>query len=213
MRTLLLTVLAFHTGLSFAGESTDANEPWLREGLSAQIGKFQRITMTPHPEHKGITAANCETDPSWWSTARVLHHTGDKIDWVAAFPKEYTENRGHYIPSCNWRHLQNLDMWMLEIFDSTHMGNGSLWLFALDGHDLRLLLHTEARGRHLKPQQELDIPSIAETRLIEDHLRADYRTSSDNSTKAESIFLSGTLATFDQEGKELSRTSYTSIWQ
>ena len=204
-------LVLFLMGASFAlADNPFMEDDWLREGLALQIPKFKRATFTPHPERNGIVAVNCETIPSWWGRLRVFHHTADKIDWIAREPASYPENRGHYVLACDWRYLDKLQMWVLEIFESTHMGNGSLWLFALEGHDLRALLHTTARGRFLQPPPDLVVPPLGETHLVEDHLRADYRVPEGGS--AEAVFLTGTIAAFDSEGRQQGTKPYAETW-
>lgn len=212
MKILLAICL---TGLSFPGFAIDESptgDTWLRERITKQLGKFERTSFVPHPGDAGILAVCCETSLSWWGSVYVLHHTADQVDWVASFPKEYTENHGHYILSSQWRRLERLNLWVLEIFDSTHMGNGSLWLFTLAGHDLRLLLHATARGRHLQPPADFKVSPLTEIQLIEPHLEADYRTLGNATTDVESVFLTGTLAVQNQDDKELSRIPYAEIW-
>jgi hypothetical protein len=212
MKALLIVISLLQPLLAFGLEEPYFDETWLRDGLAPQIAKFKRTTLMPHPEHNGIIAANCETELEWWGRVRVFHHSGDKLDWIATFPQDYTENCGHYVLDCKWHHLEKLDMWVLEIFDSTHMGNGSLWLFTLEGHKFRLLLHTTACGRFLQPPPDLVVPALGSTRLVDYHLTADYRTPTGAATGAEAVFLTGTIAAFDQEDKELSTKPYAETW-
>jgi hypothetical protein len=204
---LLLLVQAFS---AVGADNPYAEEEWLREGLSQQISKFKRTIFTPHPVDEGVVAANCERDPAWWGRFRVFHHTADKIDWIATEPAGYRENCGNYVLSCDWHYLEKLQIWVLEVFDSTHMGNGSLWLFEIEGHNLRLLLHTTARGRFLKTPKNLKIPPFGETRLLEEHLTAEYRPSDNGSEEA--VFLSGTIAAVDSEGRQQETKPYAETW-
>jgi hypothetical protein len=196
---LILLLLPF---LADGADESASPEAWQREGLSGQIAKFRRVTFTPHPNDPALLAANAEETPSWWGEARVFHHVGDRIDWAARFPAEYLEKRGHYLLSCEWRYLEGLQLWALEIFDSTHLGNGSLWLFALEGRDLRLLLRTVARGEFLRRPAGLIVPEFGTARLVEDHLRAEYRALPGG--PGETIVLTGRIAAMDAEGKTLS---------
>lgn len=204
---LLLLLVA---SISSPAANPYSEDDWLREGLALQISKFKRTTFSPHPELSEVIAANCETDPAWWGQFRVFHHEAGKIDWIAREPAAYAENRGHYVISCEWRYLDKLAIWVLEVFESTHMGNGSLWLFALEGHELRVLLHTTARGRFLSPPPDLVIPPLGETHLVEEHLTANYRVP--NGGDAEAVFLTGTIAAVDGEGRQLSTKPYVETW-
>lgn len=212
VKALLIVSLLLQPFVGFGADNPYSDDAWLREGLARQISQFKRVTLTPHPGYKGIVVANCEKDLAWWGRPIVFHHTGDKVDWIASFPAAYTEQAGHYVLSCNWRYLEKLQLWILEIFDSTHMGNGSLWLFTLKGRDLRPLLHTTARGRFLKPPPDLDIPALGETRLHQEHLTADYRVPTGAKEDAEAVFLTGTIVAFDAEGKEHSTRPFKETW-
>jgi len=210
VKAAILILFLLEASFTFGAAGPYAEEDWLREGLALQIPKFKRTTFTPHPERNGIVAANCETDQSWWGRLRVFHHAADKIDWIASEPASYPENRGHYVLSCEWRRLEKLQMWVLEVFESTHMGNGSLWLFTLEGRDLRVLLHTTARGRFLRPPPDLIIPPLGETRLVEDHLSVEYRVP--DGSAAETVLLTGTIAALDTEGRQQSTKPYAETW-
>jgi hypothetical protein len=195
---------------AFAADDSSSHDEWLSEGLARQISKFKRITFTPQPEDHGLVAANCESKLSWWGELRVFHHTGDQIDWMASLPPVYAENCGHYVLSTTWEYLEPLQMWILEIFDSTHMGNGSLWLFTLEGHELRSLLHTTARGRFLKPPPDLLIPPMGGTHLVEEHLNIDYRISDD--ARSPAIVLTGTIAALDAGDRPQSTKPFIETW-
>lgn len=211
MKALLIVILLFQPFFVFGMDNPYSEETWLREGLAQQIPKFKRTTFRTHPEDKNITAINCETGLSWWGKARVLHHTGDKIDWIASFPASYLENCGDYVLSCEWRYLEKLQMWILEIFDSTHRGNGSLWLFALEGHDLRILLHTRAVDSHHEHAQRGQPPTAPASEVFRNgRLNVDYRVSED--IPQEAVYLTGTIVVLDDEDRELSIKPYTETW-
>jgi hypothetical protein len=212
MKVLLIIVLLLQPFLAFGRDDPYSDETWLREGLTPTVAKFKRTTLIPHPEHNGIIAANCEIELSWWGRVRVFHHVGEKLDWIATFPKDYTQNCGHYVLSCDWRYLEKLQIWILEVFDSTHMGNGSLWLFTLEGHDLRLLLQTTARGHFLHPPPDLVVPRFGETCIEEEHLKVDYRIPTGAAGNVEAVFLTGTIIAIDDEGKKLSSKPYAETW-
>jgi hypothetical protein len=188
-----------------------AEESWLREGLAAQIPKFKRATLTPSPGQKGIVAANCETDLAWHGELRVFHQTGDKIDWIASFPPFYLKNENSYILSCDWHYLSTLNMWVLEVFDSSHKGNGSLWLFALEGHEMRVLLQTQAVGSLWeKLPKDLELPLQGRAIVRGAHLSVDYQVPA--GAEHEAVSLTGTIAVLDQLDKEVSTASYKETW-
>lgn len=114
--------------------------------LGSQLPQYSQTALHRHPFDRQVFAANCESDPGWWGQFCVFHQAGGIIDWVAKAPPLYHEWEGHYIPSLNWWHLDNLDMDVLQVITSTHMGNGLLWIFALEGRELRPLLRAPGCG-------------------------------------------------------------------
>ena len=195
----------------FGADNPYTEENWLREGLVAQIPKFKRTTFTPHPEQNGIVAANCETTLAWHGALRVFHQTGDKIDWFASFPPSYVQHTTDYILTCDWHHLDKLNMWILEVFDSSHKGNGSLWLFALEGHEMRVLLQTQAVGSlWAKLPKDLVLPIGGRTWVRGEHLNVDYQIPA--GSEHEAVSLTGTIVVLDDLDKEVSTTSYKETW-
>lgn len=188
----------------------NSDEPWLAKGMSAQLDRFQSITFSPHPQQKEIVAADCVNDFDWHSRLRVFHHTGDKVDWIASLPKEYLEGGGNFLLSCRWRHLDHLDAWVLEVFESTHMGNGSLWLLELQKRELRVLLHTSAVGRCWFIPAGIKLPLEGEAKFVGRHLDVKYQVNTE--TGVQEVLLSGTLAVVDSEGNQVSSHPYSETW-
>ncbi len=211
MRHLLTLVifLCSRHALPAEEENSFSEEAWLHEGVTAQAAKFKHFTLVPHPAQKGIVAANCEHEPSWWSALHVFHQTGDPIDWMASFPADYEPNC--YILSVRWVHLAALNLWILEVLDSTHMGNGSLWLFALEDHQLRTLLHTRAVDRHREySQRGQPLTEPASEIFRNGRLTVKYPRA--KSAPYESVSLTGTVVLFNAEDRELSTHPYAESW-
>lgn len=97
------------------------------------------------------------------------------------------------------------------MFDSTHMGNGSLWLFALDGRDLRVLLHTPAVDRHHEHAQYGHPPPPPASTVFKDgQLGVKYRVPEGG--EYEAVYLTGEIIEMDDDDKELSTKPYTETW-
>jgi hypothetical protein len=145
------------------GEEDDVAEdrPVLVAGqdLKSQLDKYKRAALYLHPQQPAVFAANCEDDPGWWGRFSVFHEADGKIDWVAKMPPLYLQWEGMFIVSLAWRQFERPNLTVLEVVTSTHMGNGFLWLFALDGHQLRPLLHTPALGFADSPALRKDLPA------------------------------------------------------
>jgi len=191
-----------------------SDEEWLGGGVAAQIPKYAGVTFRPHPASRGVVAANCETEADWWGTLRVFHRTGDHVDWIATLPEEFAKEYGNYLLSCEWRYLPKLRRWVLEVFASTHMGNGDLWLFALEGRELRVLLRAKAAGRvfdlETLRRHGIRVPFEGEARFMERHLKVTYR--SPRSSRRQVVVLSGTIATLNQEGRRIRRKFFMERW-
>ena len=209
MRLFAVLVIFVFLHPAYAYDYPFVETDWLKEGLCAQLQKFKRVTFVPHPEDSDILAANCETALDWWSSLRVFHRTGDKIDWIAALPPAY--DPAHYIISVRWQYLDSFKLWVLEVFDSTHRGNGSLSLFTLEGQNLRLLFNTPAVGHFWESIAGLAIPQGGEARFVGRHLDVDYRIL--NPGKHESVVLTGSVAVFDQDGVQLSTRPYKETFE
>jgi len=167
-KPLLLFALCFAVVMSAspsAAQSTEEENPWNREVLAAgraldtQLRQYAHTELNPHPTNRHIFAANCERNPQWWGRFCVFHQTDGKIDWVAKVPPLYQQWEGMYIVSLHWHHLARLHLDALAVVTSTHMGNGFLWLFALEGRKLRTLLHTPASGYADSPALRDGLPA------------------------------------------------------
>lgn len=55
----------------------------------------------------------------------------------------YLESECHYVRDLSWRKIHEVG-WVLQVFTSTHRGNGSLWLLELKDGQMRSLMHTRA---------------------------------------------------------------------
>lgn len=199
---------------AFGSRQGSSDDDWLAGGVEAQIPKYAGFTFRPHPASRGVVAANCETEVDWWGTLRVFHRTGDHVDWIAELPEEFAKEYGNYLVSCEWRYLPKLRRWVLEVFGSTHLGNGDLWLFALDGRELRVLLRAKAAGRVFDLETlrrlRLRVPFEGEARFVERHLKVTYPPA--RSSRRQVVVLSGTVATLNQEGRRVRRKKFMEQW-
>jgi hypothetical protein len=165
--------------------------------LSELVSSSPRVEFYSHPSDKGIVAAYCERDRQWWGEMTVLHHAEGKVDWEFKFPEMYTEWRGHYVVRCRWVTLEQVKSPVLELIESTHMGNGSVFLFELQGKELRLLLHTKVRGQLFDDLEIFGVPLHGTAYIKGDHLDVEYETSSDK--ESDVVVLSGTIEIADME--------------
>lgn len=163
--------------------------------LSDLVSGSPRVEFYTHPSDKGIVAAYSERDPRWWGKMTVLHHAEGKIDWEFKFPEMYTEWRGHYVVRCRWITLAQVKTPVLELIESTHMGNGSIFLFELPDRELRLLLHTKVRGQLFEHLEVFGVPPYGAAYIKGDHLAVEYKKSDDQ--KSDAVILTGTIEIAD----------------
>lgn len=197
---MMLTWL--HVG---AEDTSTTDRDWIGEAISSQYSNFQSVTVYPCPADKSILAVYCEHDHSWWGHMRVFRHSGDKVEWAATFPPEYIEARGHYVVSCRWTSFEMLSNPVLELTESTHRGNGSIWLLELNGKEFRLLLHTRVMGRYWPPEPEFAVPPDGEA-IFEKNLKVEYRKADGDDHV--SVWLTGNVQVTGVAGEELPARGY-----
>lgn len=202
--TWFLTCLAAVT--AFATEPKPEGGP---KTVAAVIDDAPTVTFTSCPDEPQIVAAYSEREPQWWGRLKVFHRKGDVIVWEYAFPEDYEEYRGHYVVRFRWVRLKQIAKPVLEVIESTHMGNGSLLIWAVEGRKLRLLLDTKVRGRFWSVPEAFGVPVNGEARFEGDHLSVEYRHEADESSDV--VSLTGTVAIQDLEGRALPSRRYDQI--
>jgi hypothetical protein len=139
----------------------------------------------------------------------MYHHSGDKIDWAYTFPQGYEEWRGNYLVRCRWIKLAQVASPVLELIESTHMGNGSVSLFEVKDGALRLLLREAVRGRCFEYLDAFGMPADAKVRFEGEHLSIDYQAL--GSEKVDSVVLTGKLSGEDIGGNALLAKNYRKV--
>lgn len=212
MRTLLAILVSAATAPFSAGEGQPpAENDWASKPLSQQFAEFGRFTVTPHPDEKDLVACHAESEFRWWGKLRVFKHQGDKIEWAAEFPPDYDAQRGHYVVDYHWVTLGVTDNKVLESFESTHMGNGSLFLLELEGRKFRVLLKAAARGRCWENDPDLGVPPDGEARFLGEHLRVEYIKLRDEPFV--SVEVKGEVSITDMAGEEVAVKPYSRIYR
>lgn len=82
------------------------------------------MIVSRNPDDAQIVAIYIEQESQWTGHLSIYHRTGDLLDWQYSFPKTYEEYRAHYVISFRWVRLRQISHPVLEIIESTHMGNG-----------------------------------------------------------------------------------------
>ncbi|RYD35670.1 MAG: hypothetical protein EOP87_06970 [Verrucomicrobiaceae bacterium] len=141
-----------------AEDRATADRSWWEKPVSGIISEFPGARRMPCPADGNLIAVYCEKEPQWWGHLKVFRRDGDRVAWGAVYPPEYLEGRGHHIVTCRWVSLATVDNPVILVVESSHMGNGSLFLMELDGREFRILLSVSARGRIWSVAPELEIP-------------------------------------------------------
>ncbi|MBK1814835.1 hypothetical protein JIN84_04365 [Luteolibacter yonseiensis] len=97
---------------------------------------------------------------------------------------------------------------VLELIESTHMGNGSLWLLEMDGRELRLLLQVRVSGRCWSDEPGFGIPPHGEARFEGAGLKVEYLQANGKET---TVKLAGSLAITDMEGNAKPSCGYQQL--
>lgn len=202
--TILLFAGGFLIRASAQGLETD-DRSWIDQPVSAELAKFS-AEKHPYPKDKNLIAVFCQENAIWWGRMRVFKQNGDRVEWAAAFPKKYIEERGGNVVSCKWLSFRMLENPVLELIESTHMGNGSLWLLELEGKEFRVLLNTPVKGGYWQPAPGFDLPREGKARFEGDHLTVEYRQAKEE--KYPTVILSGSVSITDMLERDLPSKPY-----
>lgn len=183
-----------------------AEEQTAAKTLTDLVSDSPRVEFLRHPSDKGIVAAYSENQPEWWGDMSVFHHSEGKIDWEFKFPAMYDEWHGHYVVSFRWITLSQVKSPVLELIESTHRGNGSIFLFEVQGRELRLLLHTKVRGQLFDDLDAFGVPPNGTAYIKEDHLKVEYAKI--DRKEADAVILTGTLEIADLAERKLPDKKY-----
>lgn len=103
--------------------------------------ELDRIELIPFKNSDSLFVAHLVFEPSWWSSFSVGRYIDGKIQWLRI---EDTVKMANYILSIKEIQLNGFENPIIEVYDSTHMGNGSFYLFEVNKYTLALLVKTRA---------------------------------------------------------------------
>ncbi len=109
--------------------------------------KLQRIELYRFSSRSDWFAAVCDWETNWWGDFIVFEFADGKINWVADCPRMPTEQS---ILSIKPIALPGFEGPCLEVYGTTHMGHGNLYLYHFNPttRTLDLILETFAVDRH-----------------------------------------------------------------
>jgi len=204
-RTLVLIVFAFAFLNLAEASATTSPSPTQSEIRTAVINRFQAerefkaVEVYQHPTQRDIFAVLWD-DGFWFKSLRVLKFKDGAIEWASEIdPKS---NWGdHAILTVKWSTLPKIGITALEIYTSTHKGNGAYMVFQLDGQKLQELLNVRAIGRYDYGQRVPRLPGV-------DSVEANRvgRITNAKDDPFEEIEVSGMVQFFDESGKNVVKT-------
>jgi hypothetical protein len=174
--------------------------------LSDIVDSSPAATLAVCPDRPDVVAVYREREAQWWGELSVFHREGETLTWQYAFPDSYEEYRGHYVVRFRWMALRQCEKPVLEVIESTHMGNGALRLWEMEGRTLRLLLEAKVRGGFYDAESRFGVPTNGEAHFVSDHLNVDYMRKADEIF--DGIHLSGSIEITDVEGKRVATKAY-----
>lgn len=107
--------------------------------------QLQHIAVSAVAGDPSVVVAVCEWDPSWWGTFGCFGFVDGQIAWQATAAEEPTEQS--ILSVRGFTHPEFAGP-LIEVLGITHVGNGSLYLYVLEGRRLRLLMKTRAVDCH-----------------------------------------------------------------
>ncbi len=136
-----------------ASERTENYNEWmsinnLRDKVLNSYGEKDRNEIEDieiyRPYDSQLFVAIIEDEKDWWEYFKIGKVENGKIKWLELknWPKgEYMENS---ILSTRWVKLKGFKEPILEVYGTTHMGNGDIYLLKVDNDEYSLIFKTSA---------------------------------------------------------------------
>ena len=137
-----------HTKLLFALLmliATTTNAQTLKQQLLQQDTTLVDAKIIECKDDSSLFIAILVYQPNWWEDICVLKFQNPKIIWKAKFD---TLPTAQSIRSARQIALKGNPNLLIEIFDQTHAGNGSYYLYELIDQKLKLIAQTNAVDKH-----------------------------------------------------------------
>lgn len=195
-----------------AEDHVTADRSWWDKPVAGIVAEFPDARLMPCPADEKLVAVYCEKYPQWWGHLRVFRRDGDRVEWGAGYPEEYLEERGHYIVTCRWVTLATVANPVILLVESSHMGNGSLFLMELDGKEFRVLLSVSARGRVWSNDPALELPFEGAALFAGKHPEISFVKEGGRADGA--VVLDGGIEIIDQEYEVVGRKHFSQrcVW-
>jgi hypothetical protein len=143
MRPCLLTLFLFLFASGCVSQRSSLNQTIASPAqgfptLSEAKNLISRWQDEHYPRNVPLQRLECSRDDRWWGTGVVFCVQDDRISTVC----ELEEMSGAFVQSIRSLSLRGFVNPLIEVLDSSHRGNGSLFLYELVDNHARLLLKT-----------------------------------------------------------------------
>lgn len=139
--TFIIIFLVSFSGLQAQG---------LKELILKQNEGIIEVEIHPFQSDSSICFVNLIAEKDWWEELTIVKYQNKELEWEVNFDKKPIAQSILSFREVKMNGLQGL---FFEVFDQTHQGNGSYYLYQLDGSKAKLLLSTQAVDAHI----ELDV--------------------------------------------------------
>jgi hypothetical protein len=150
MRELLLVlVLVVACGAGGAAEPADVLLAQVADAIrSESTVELERVKVRAVEATNDLYVAICDTQREWWGEFRCLQYRAGKVTWTASYADESAAPTEQSIRSARGFRLPDFEGALVEVFGTTHMGNGNYYLYELRAKKLHLLVTTVAVDSH-----------------------------------------------------------------
>jgi hypothetical protein len=128
-------------------QMTEAVRDWnlKRAPAAGESGEVTEISIIPFEGRPDLCGSICGFRESWCKFFAVYGVRNGAIEWQADCDKPFTDGVVHALRSVRLSGFENP---VFEVYGMTHMGNGSLYLYELQGRRLVPVLQTWAVDFH-----------------------------------------------------------------
>ena len=124
---------------AFAQRTAHYANPW--------DGTLERVELSRFEGENDLYVALCDWDARWWGDFVVFCAVNGELQWTATVSEQEAPGAGYGVSARGFR-LPGFSYPLVEVLWSSHMGNGSLYLYEMRKRRLHLLLQTRAVDFH-----------------------------------------------------------------
>ena len=170
---------------------------------------FQQVDVLPNPDDPNIFAVLWD-DGFWFKSLRVLRFEHGNISWSAVLQRE-DDWGDNAILGAQWVKMPKIGMTALEVYTSSHRGNGCFLLERLKGKKLQCILSARSISRYAYNQPQHD-PNCDQTNWSE-QTEMKGKIVSPGNDDYEEVVVAGDVSFFDDAGKLIGRRPVDELYR